>query len=468
MFVLVVTRDAAVGELVRQSLGAEGWWVTAVSDRETAVRSASGQAPQLVVIDGAVDAAADLVRFFAARHGGPGALLLAATDESDPVAAGAVEADAVLPRCPDAETLAVAARRLLSEPQPSPDEELPTPGQVLNAQDIFGDLLLEMESPSPGGPQAATVALPAEEPAESFELPRPAPVAAAETVPIDTRPMIIPEPTPEPMMASDEALDFSFPPIGEPAVAPVSGGAASGVAELAEGEAVASAADDGVGEEESAAPPWADEPEEAEQPEQPEQPEHLEDPEDPEESEESATAMDDESAVSGAVGLDEPEPQPVRDEGHEPGPPVAADAPSVGERLAAMAQRFAASDGTQPEVDPDPLPPSEDAAIAAEEPALAAASSGRRARLPGGLRFWLGMAAGLLVFVLASFLLERFFVPAPEPPPVVTVPAVDGVDLEDLVDREMAQREAELRESLLEEERRLQQQLDELEADGDG
>ena len=51
MFVLVVTRQVATGELVRQTLGAEGWWVTAVADRETAVRSASDQAPQLVVVE---------------------------------------------------------------------------------------------------------------------------------------------------------------------------------------------------------------------------------------------------------------------------------------------------------------------------------------------------------------------------------------------------------------------------------
>ena len=89
----------------------------------------------------------------------------------------------------------------------------------------------------------------------------------------------------------------------------------------------------------------------------------------------------------------------------------------------------------------------------------------RRISLPGGSRFWLGMAAGLLVFVAATFLLDRFFPSSQEPPAAVTVPAVDEVDLQELVDQEMAEREAELRESLLEEERRLQEQLDELNED---
>ena len=171
MFVLVVTRQAATGELVRQTLGAEGWWVTAVADHETAVRSASDQAPQLVVIDGSVDEAVELVRFFASRHGGPGALLLASGNGAAGAAA-ATEADAVLPREPEAEELAATARRLLKQPQSSPADTLPTPGAVLNAQDIFGDLLAEMER--------------GDGPDESPAVPA-----------VETRPMVIPEPTME-------------------------------------------------------------------------------------------------------------------------------------------------------------------------------------------------------------------------------------------------------------------------------
>ena len=77
MFVLVITPEADTSDLARRALEANGWWVTAVEDRETALRSASDQAPQLVVIDAEVTAAGELVKIFASRHGGPGALVLA-------------------------------------------------------------------------------------------------------------------------------------------------------------------------------------------------------------------------------------------------------------------------------------------------------------------------------------------------------------------------------------------------------
>ena len=325
MFVLVVTHQATTGELVRQTLGAEGWWVTAVADRETAVRSASDQAPQLVVIDGSVDEAGELVRFFASSHGGPGALLL-----GDGAGAVAATADAVLPYEPDAEELAATARRLLKQPPSSPADRLPTPGAVLNAQDIFGDLLAEMEGGS--------------DPADSQE------IAAVAAVPVETRSMVIPEPTTD-AVAEDPhpawpSFDRAFP-----------------------GEA--------------------------------------------------ADVTD------------------VRDAG-----------------------------ARQPEPVADPVPPREHAASPAPETAPTAVPPPSGSRLPGGPRFWLGMAAGVLVFVAASFLLDRFFSPPPaERPAAVVVPAADAVDLEELVDEEMARREAELRESLLEEERRLQQPPDELTAD---
>ena len=323
MFVLVVTRQAATGELVRQTLGAEGWWVTAVADRETAVRSASDQAPQLVVIDGSVDEATEVVRFFASRHGGPGALLLASGNGT--TGAAAADADAVLPREPEAEELAATARRLLKQPQSAPADALPTPGAVLNAQDIFGDLLAEMErGDGPGEPP---------------------PVPA-----VDTRPMVIPEPTVETV---------------------------------------------------------------------------AEDPPPPLPSFETEGVAEDRDA-----GLERAEPAT------DPVPP----------------REHAAS------------PPPEKAAVAAP---LLRQLVARQLSLPGGSRFWLGVAAGLLVFVAASLLLGWIFSPPAERPATVVVPAVDAVDLEELVDEEMAQREAELRESLLEEERRLQQQLDELTA-GDG
>lgn len=324
MFVLVVTHQATTGELVRQTLGAEGWWVTAVADRETAVRSASDQAPQLVVIDGSVDEAGELVRFFASSHGGPGALLLGDG------AGAAATADAVLPYEPDAEELAATARRLLKQPPSSPADRLPAPGAVLNAQDIFGDLLAEME----GGSDSA----------DSREIE----AAAA----VETRSMVIPEPTTD---AVAEDPDPAWPSFDR--AVPVE-------------------------------------------------------------------AVDVADARDAAAG----QPEPVA----------------------------------------DPVPPREHAASPAPETVPAAVPPQYRLRLPGGPRFWLGMAAGVLAFVAASFLLDRFFSPPPaERPAAVVVPAADAVDLEELVDEEMARREAELRESLLEEERRLQRPPDELTA-GDG
>ena len=152
-----------------------------------------------------------------------------------------------------------------------------------------------------------------------------------------------------------------------------------------------------------------------------------------------------------------------------PGTEAATDSTAPG--LSVRQRLSAALEAADGEDAADPVPPGElDATGEAEAeapPAEGQASWWRRTSLPGGMRFWLGMAAGLLVFVGTTLALDRFFgPPAPTPPEPhkVVQPAgeMEAIDLEELVDQEMAKREAELRESLLEEERRLQEELDEL------
>ena len=144
--ILVVSGEARLGRHVRSVLGAQGWWVTAASDREAALRAAADHEPALVLVDNDLDGAAELVRVFGAENGGPGVLLLAPPDDpADSFAAYEAGADQILTKPPRAQDLIEAAERVMALPHQSAGAVAIESGKKLTSSDIFGDLLNELE-----------------------------------------------------------------------------------------------------------------------------------------------------------------------------------------------------------------------------------------------------------------------------------------------------------------------------------
>ncbi|MDX1501162.1 MAG: protein kinase [Thermoanaerobaculia bacterium] len=147
--ILVVSSDAEQTDKVKAALGAEGVWIAEVGDRTQALRVAADQAPDLVVVDSRVQGSAELVRSFGSAVGGPGSVLLRRKAGD----AGAGEADSVLDLPLDSGRLAEEVSRLLARPRAASASAPQEPGERrLTAEEIFGDILREVEGTDPGWP----------------------------------------------------------------------------------------------------------------------------------------------------------------------------------------------------------------------------------------------------------------------------------------------------------------------------
>ncbi len=143
--ILVVSGDLGERERLKSSLQARGWWVVAVGDRQSALRAAADQAPRAVILDAELDDAPELVKTFGSSNGGPGALVLS-PETSSPESLGFLEqgADELLRRSVSAGDLAEAVSRLSAQPRTQPLRRVQNPGRTLSSDEIFGDLLAEM------------------------------------------------------------------------------------------------------------------------------------------------------------------------------------------------------------------------------------------------------------------------------------------------------------------------------------
>lgn len=148
--VLVVSSEERIGRHVRSVLGSQGWWVTTASDREEALRAAADQQPALVIVDCEIESAAELVRVFGAKNGGPGVLLLEPPDGGDAFHAFEAGADQILSKPPRAKALLEAAERVMSLPYQAAGGRAADQGEKLSADEIFGELLVELDAIEPG------------------------------------------------------------------------------------------------------------------------------------------------------------------------------------------------------------------------------------------------------------------------------------------------------------------------------
>ena len=171
MFVLLISADTQLESGVRESLGGQGWWVTRVGDRQTAIRTAADHQPSSVVVDSAIEDVEEVVRTFGLRAGGPGVVLLAAGAEGEDTFAWVeAGADEVLGHPPRTERLVEAVERLAAVPQQNIFEvDSLFTGKQMDSEELFGDILRELEGMGAEGDadgEAQTAVAPAATPEE--------------------------------------------------------------------------------------------------------------------------------------------------------------------------------------------------------------------------------------------------------------------------------------------------------------
>ncbi len=221
--ILVLEHDPRSLERIHHTLGAAGWRVRVVHEPAQAFQAAQSERPDLVIVGAAITGAASVTGSFSRRIGGPGVLGLLPPGTS-PADFGGLAADELLLQPFSDQDLVAAVQRAGTAPRAAAAPLRPRGESKLTSQDIFGDVLAEVEmadaepaapSPPPPIPPVAVAAAPRSAPSRSMgddEInrkleqtlsgvfgsdlgrPRPAAVAAAPPAPAPPRPAASPVP----------------------------------------------------------------------------------------------------------------------------------------------------------------------------------------------------------------------------------------------------------------------------------
>lgn len=144
--ILVVARDGEVAARIEGALGAGGWRVERVAGVSEAMESIAGEAPDLFLVDSALEGAESVLGPFARRRGGPGTVALVA----GPAAGAETAADVAVSAAFTADELRGAVAFVL-EADDRPATTPAAPERKLTSSDIFGDLVDELDAATPGG-----------------------------------------------------------------------------------------------------------------------------------------------------------------------------------------------------------------------------------------------------------------------------------------------------------------------------
>ena len=166
--ILVVESEGRHAERVRDGLGSDGWQVEVVSSCEAAVASVADRAPQLVLINAELPGAPEMLRSLSRAQGGPGSIAL--LPEVVGRELGPLEADESLIKPFSDKDLRQLARRVVSSARAPRKSEAEADQKRLTSQELFGDLLAEVESEA----NAATPAPPPPTPPTATATPPPA------------------------------------------------------------------------------------------------------------------------------------------------------------------------------------------------------------------------------------------------------------------------------------------------------
>jgi TonB family protein len=155
--ILVVGQEQRSLEQIHQALSADGWRVRLVQGRVQALQAAASEAPDLVLVSAEVPGAEALAKSFSRGAGGPGVVLLM---PERPGGGRSIQADGRLNRPFSDDDVLEVVRRVQAVPRQT-QAAAPAQAQVrLTSQEIFGDVLAEVEglprsTPQPASPAAS-------------------------------------------------------------------------------------------------------------------------------------------------------------------------------------------------------------------------------------------------------------------------------------------------------------------------
>jgi len=159
--IVVLESESRPTESLRDGLAEDGWQVESFSSYEKAAAAITERPPQLVIASADVAGAEALLRDNSIARGGVGSLALVEPGEGNSAAAGA--ADSVVHRPFADQDLRIAVRSLVNQAR-APHATAPDEGERLTSQDLFGDLLAEVEGetarPEPAPPASRAAAPP--------------------------------------------------------------------------------------------------------------------------------------------------------------------------------------------------------------------------------------------------------------------------------------------------------------------
>ena len=146
--ILVVEQDESRRDRILETLRRDGLSIETATSRAEALRRAEKCAPGLLVTSSAIPEATALLADFSRHRGGPGALVL--IDDPDESSAADYPADEILAvPFSDDQLLKLVQGLLSSAPSRSSGPMSSSAAEQLTSEDIFGDVLAEVEAGAP-------------------------------------------------------------------------------------------------------------------------------------------------------------------------------------------------------------------------------------------------------------------------------------------------------------------------------
>jgi TonB family protein len=159
--ILVVEQEARYVERIHDALSSEGWQVRVANDRASAEKVAAQERPTLVLVSSEIQNARDILGGYSRKRGGPGALVLVTEGSQDTLTAANFQADDLLAKPFTDSDLRLLVRRMLNAAQRQAAEAHAASTKRFTSQELFSDMLAEVESapaeapPPPPSPRPA-------------------------------------------------------------------------------------------------------------------------------------------------------------------------------------------------------------------------------------------------------------------------------------------------------------------------
>ncbi|MEM7048736.1 MAG: TonB family protein [Acidobacteriota bacterium] len=186
--ILVIENEDRFIQRILDTLGTEGWETRQVASPEEGVQVGTSQTPDLVLINSELEGAEVIYSSFTRRHGGPGVVAMIPEHKAAEMDADRLGVDGMLVKPFTDQDLRLEVRRGLSGSAPPSLGSPAAAGQKLTSEDIFGDLVAELESevtqepaPAPAS-QAASPKPPPVSPKPPAAAPAPPPAAASSDI----------------------------------------------------------------------------------------------------------------------------------------------------------------------------------------------------------------------------------------------------------------------------------------------